>query len=85
MRPTRHRVFLCSLPFGNGERHLTAELLFNEAAKTNVPASLATVYNTLKLFTEAGMLRKIATDGARTFYDTNLRDHHHFFIKRRGC
>lgn len=49
-----------------------------------MPASLATVYNTLRLFTEAGMLRKVATDGALTYYDTNLRDHHHLFIKETG-
>lgn len=65
LRATRHRVFLGWLLFAKGHRHLTAELLFNEAAEARARASLATVYNTLKLFAE-----EVATDGAQTYYDT---------------
>ena len=43
--------------------------------------SLATVYNTLHQFTEAGLLREVAIDGNKTYFDTNVSDHHHFFIE----
>jgi len=46
-----------------------------------VPVSLATVYNTLHQFTEAGMLRILAVEGSRTYFDTNTSDHHHFFVE----
>ncbi len=78
LRPTRQRVALGWLLFGKGHRHVTAERLFEEAGTARVPVSLATVYNTLHQFTEAGLLREIAVDGAKTYFDTNLDDHHHF-------
>ncbi len=46
-----------------------------------VPVSLATVYNTLHQFTEAGLLREVAVDGSKTYFDTNTSDHHHFFVE----
>jgi Fur family iron response transcriptional regulator len=46
-----------------------------------VPVSLATVYNTLHQFTEAGLLRILAVEGAKTYFDTNTSDHHHFFVE----
>lgn len=78
LRPTRQRVALGWLLFGRGHRHVTAERLFEEAGSARVPVSLATVYNTLHQFTEAGLLREIAVDGAKTYFDTNLETHHHF-------
>lgn len=78
LRPTRQRVALGWLLFGRGHRHVTAERLFEEAGTARVPVSLATVYNTLHQFTEAGLLREIAVDGAKTYFDTNLETHHHF-------
>jgi Fur family iron response transcriptional regulator len=78
LRPTRQRVALGWLLFGKGHRHVTAERLYEEAGVARVPVSLATVYNTLHQFTEAGLLREIAVDGARTYFDTNLSTHHHF-------
>ncbi|WP_284179294.1 iron response transcriptional regulator IrrA [Rhabdaerophilum sp. SD176] len=81
LRPTRQRVALGWLLFGRGDRHLAAETLFEEAQRARVPVSLATVYNTLNQFTQAGLLREIAVDGGRTYFDTNTSDHHHFFVE----
>jgi len=69
------------LLFAKGDRHLTAEGLYEEALKAGVPVSLATVYNTLHQFTEAGLLREVAVEGAKTYFDTNATNHHHFFIE----
>jgi Fur family iron response transcriptional regulator len=46
-----------------------------------VPVSLATVYNTLHQFTEAGLLRQLAVDGSKSYFDTNTTEHHHFFLE----
>ena len=81
LRPTRQRVSLGWLLFGKGDRHVTAELLYEEAMRARVPVSLATVYNTLHQFTEAGLLRQLAVDGAKSYFDTNPSEHHHFFIE----
>jgi Fur family transcriptional regulator, iron response regulator len=82
LRPTRQRVSLGWLLFGKGDRHVTAEMLYEEAMRARVPVSLATVYNTLHQFTEAGLLRQLAVDGSKAYFDTNASDHHHFFIER---
>jgi Fur family iron response transcriptional regulator len=81
LRPTRQRMELGWLLFSKGDRHLTAEMLFEEASKARVPVSLATVYNTLNQFTDVGLLRQVAVDGSKTYYDTNETDHHHFFVE----
>lgn len=81
LRPTRQRVELGNLLFARGDRHLTAETLHEEAERANVRVSLATVYNTLHQFTEAELLREVCVDGARTYFDTNISDHHHFFVE----
>jgi Fur family iron response transcriptional regulator len=81
LRPTRQRVALADLLFAKGDRHLTAEQLHEEALLAGVPVSLATVYNTLHQFTNAGLLRILAIEGSKTYFDTNTSDHHHFFIE----
>lgn len=81
LRPTRQRIALASLLFAKGDRHLSAEELHEEALVAGVPVSLATVYNTLHQFTEAGLLRILSVEGSRTYFDTNTSDHHHFFIE----
>ncbi|RDJ16934.1 iron response transcriptional regulator IrrA [Rhizobium grahamii] len=81
LRPTRQRVALGDLLFAKGDRHLTVEELHEEAVQAGVPVSLATVYNTLHQFTEAGMIRVLAVESAKTYFDTNVSDHHHFFIE----
>jgi Fur family iron response transcriptional regulator len=84
LRPTRQRVMLDELLFANGDRHVTAEMLFSEACEAGIPVSLATVYNTLNQFTEAGLLRRIGPDGSRTFFDTNTTVHPHFYVDDEG-
>lgn len=81
LRPTRQRVALAELLFAKGDRHLSAEELHEEALAAGVPVSLATVYNSLHQFTEAGLLRILAVEGAKTYFDTNTSDHHHFYIE----
>ena len=85
LRPTRQRVALGWLLFAKGDRHITAESLYDEATGKRVPISLATVYNTLHQFTEAGLLREIAIDGSKTWFDTNISDHHHFLIEETNA
>jgi Fur family transcriptional regulator, iron response regulator len=84
LRPTRQRVSLGWLLFAKGDRHITAESLFEEALATRTLVSLATVYNTLHQFTEAGLLRQLPIDGSKTYFDTNPTDHHHFFVEEDG-
>ena len=81
LRPTRQRMALGWILFGRGDRHLTAEMLYEEASAAEVPVSLATVYNTLNQFTDAGLLRHVAVEGSKTYFDTNISAHHHFFIE----
>lgn len=84
LRPTRQRVALGCLLFCKGDRHVTAERLFEEAVAAKMPVSLATVYNALHQFTAAGLLREIAVDGARVYFDTNVSEHHHFLVEESG-
>jgi Fur family iron response transcriptional regulator len=84
LRPTRQRMALGALLFGSGDRHLTAEMLHMEAIQHQIPVSLATVYNTLHQFTEAGLLREVAIEGSKTYFDTNTSDHHHFYFEHDG-
>jgi Fur family transcriptional regulator, iron response regulator len=84
LRPTRQRVVLGSLLFGAGDRHVSAEILHAEALGAGEQVSLATVYNTLHQFTEAGLLRELAVDGSKAYFDTNTSNHNHFFIEDEG-
>lgn len=84
LRPTLQRMALGWILFGKGHRHLTAEMLYEEATRARVPVSLATVYNTLHQFTEVRLLRQVAVDGSKTYFDTNVTDHHHFFIEDKN-
>ncbi|HRE19553.1 MAG TPA: Fur family transcriptional regulator [Rhabdaerophilum sp.] len=84
LRPTRQRLILASLLFRGSDLHVTAEELHAEAEHSGVPISLATVYNTLNQFTEAGLLRVLAVDPSRTYFDTNTADHQHFYIEGEG-
>lgn len=84
LRPTRQRVALAELLFGAGDRHISAEELHEEAQTAGCRVSLATVYNTLHQFTEAGLLRIVQVEGAKTYFDTNISDHHHYFLEDDG-
>ena len=80
LRPTRQRVTLARLLVGDGQhRHVTAESLFEAAKGEGDAVSLATVYNTLRAFCEAGLLQEVTVDGSKSYFDTNTRDHPHFF------
>jgi len=83
LRPTRQRVALGALLFGSGDRHVSAEMLHAEAQAAGEQVSLATVYNTLHQFTDAGLLRELAIDGAKAYFDTNTSNHNHFFIENQ--
>ena len=80
LRPTRQRVLLASLLVGDGQdRHVTAESLHDAASRTGEPVSLATVYNTLRAFCDAGLMSEITVDGSKSYFDTCVHDHPHFY------
>lgn len=81
LRPTRQRVALAELLFGGPHRHVSAEQLHGEASDARVNVSLATIYNTLHQFHEAGLLREVAVDASRSYFDTDTSDHHHFYVE----
>jgi len=85
LRPTRQRLALARLLFEGGNRHVTAEQLHAEARREEIPVSLATIYNTLNQFRKAGLLREVVVDAGRSWFDTNLEDHHHFFHEATGA
>lgn len=84
LRPTRQRLELAGLLFRDEDRHVTAESLADEGARMGVKVSLATVYNTLHQFQAAGLLRQVVVDASRSYFDTNVGDHQHFFLENEG-
>ena len=84
LRPTRQRLALAKLLFEKGDHHLTAEQLHSQAIADNVRISLATVYNTLHQFTTVGLLREVVVEPGRSYFDTNVSEHHHFFCQDNG-
>lgn len=81
LRPTRQRIALAELLLSGPHRHVSAEQLHLEALSARVNVSLATVYNTLHQFQEAGLLREVAVDASRSYFDTDTSDHHHFYLE----
>ena len=80
LRPTRQRLALAGLLVGDGmNRHVTAESLYTAVGASGAKVSLATVYNTLRAFCDAGLLNEVVVDGARSYFDTRLDDHPHFY------
>src|SRR5688500_11063181 len=84
LRPTRQRLALAKMLLESGDRHVTAEQLHGEARRGGIAVSLATVYNTLHQFTDAGLLREVVVEPGRSYFDTNVGDHHHFFHETSG-
>ncbi len=84
LRPTRQRLALGQLLFGSGDRHVSAELLHAEATSSGEHVSLATVYNALHQFKQAGLLRELAIEGSKTYFDTNTSNHSHFLLEPEG-
>jgi Fur family transcriptional regulator, iron response regulator len=80
LRPTRQRLALASLLVGDGQnRHVTAESLYALSSGSGERVSLATVYNTLRAFCEAGLLNEVVVDGSKSYFDTRTDDHPHFY------
>lgn len=84
LRPTKQRLALANLLFREEDRHLTAESLQEEAHKAGVRVSLATIYNTLHQFTEARLLNQVAVEAGRSYFDTNIHEHQHFYVEDEG-
>jgi Fur family iron response transcriptional regulator len=84
IRPTRQRLALAKLLFEQGDRHITAEQLHEEAQGTGVRISLASVYNSLHQFTEVGLLREGVVEPRHRYFDTNTTYHHHFYFEDDG-
>jgi Fur family transcriptional regulator, iron response regulator len=84
LRPTRQRLELAGLLFVGDDRHLSAENLHAQARDAGIKVSLATVYNTLHQFTAAGLLRQVVVDASRSYFDTNIGDHQHFYCEDEG-
>src|SRR4029450_249534 len=85
LRPTSQPLYLARLLFEQGDRHVTAEQLHSEAQAARIAVSLATVYNTLHQFTAAGLLRELVIESGRSYFDTNVTNHHHFFFEENGA
>lgn len=86
IRPTRQRVALAALLMGDGQnRHVTAEGLFGAANAAGEKVSLATVYNTLRAFCAAGLVQEITVDGHKSYFDTKVDDHPHFYWEDDGA
>lgn len=80
LRPTRQRLALAELLVGDGEdRHVTAESLYALSASSGEKVSLATVYNTLRAFCEAGLMNEVVVDGSKSYFDTRMDEHPHFY------
>lgn len=80
LRPTRQRLVLAALLVGDGhDRHVTAESLFDASRRAGEKVSLATVYNTLRAFCDAGLMQEITVDGTKSYFDTRIDDHPHFY------
>ena len=80
LRPTRQRLVLAALLVGDGhDRHVTAESLFDASRDAGEKVSLATVYNTLRAFCDAGLMQEITVDGTKSYFDTRMDDHPHFY------
>jgi Fur family iron response transcriptional regulator len=84
LRPTRQRLALARLLFDGCDRHVSAEMVHADATQAGIRVSLATVYNTLHQFTAAGLLREVVVEPGRSYFDTNTKDHHHFFDEDSG-
>jgi len=86
LRPTRQRRALACVLVGDGRhRHVTAEALHEAAKAAGMGVALATVYNTLKCFTEAGLMTEITVDGSRSYFDTRTDEHIHFYNEQDGA
>ena len=80
VRPTTQRIAIAESLFEGAGRHIDASTLYEELANSAKSVSLATIYNALKAFDQAGLVRRLALPGDRIWYDTDTSNHHHFFV-----
>lgn len=76
--PTPQRVEIARILLARPQ-HLSAEQVLSALAQGDLTVSKATVYNTLGLFAEKGLVREVIVDPSKVFYDSNCSDHHHFY------
>ena len=84
IRPTKQRRILARILFEKGDRHISAENLFDEVKREDRKISMATIYNTLKQFTSLGLIREVVVDKNKSLYDTNNKPHYHLYIEDEG-
>ena len=84
IRATKQRRILAKLIFDKGKRHISAENLFDEVKKDERKISMATIYNTLKQFTNLGLIREIVVDQNKSLYCNNNQSHYHLYIEDEG-
>lgn len=84
LKVTKQRRKMVELLFKNGAAHITAEQIFNEVNKKKLNISLATIYNSLNQFKEIGLLKAVKISSDKIYYDTNTKEHHHFFCQNSG-
>ena len=84
IRATKQRRVLAKLIFDKGKRHISAENLFDEVKKDERKISMATIYNTLKQFTNLGLIREIVVDQNKSLYCNNNQSHYHLYIEDEG-
>ena len=81
LRPTKQRLQICEVLFDTEKTfHFTINELDRRIKKQiNNKISLATIYNTVEAFTNAGYLKEILTSKNKSYFDTNIKSHHHFY------
>ena len=81
LRPTKQSLKICKFLFDREKTfHFTVETLNKKINKNGAAKiSLATIYNTVEAFTSAGYLKEILTSKYKSYYDTNIKSHHHFY------
>jgi len=76
--PTQQRIEIANFLFQK-QQHVSADQILSNLNQGDQPVSKATVYNTLGLFANKGLLREVIIDPNKVFYDTNTKHHHHFY------
>ncbi|MBA8876732.1 iron response transcriptional regulator IrrA [Phyllobacterium myrsinacearum] len=84
LRPTKQRLALGHILFKEQQGHTTADQLHRETVRSGARMSLATVYNTLNQFADAGLLSRVNLDGEQSYFDINTSNHHHFHLQATG-
>ena len=79
LKVTEQRLAMIKLLFKNGAAHFTAEDIYEEVNKQRIKISLATIYNCLNQFRKFGIIKAIKVSSDKIFFDTNMKEHHHFF------